>query len=86
MWLHHPITRIVMQHYLPDFRTALERQTVDAWMNGRTTLKDEQEARGYLLTIALIERLNLDQVRVFYGLEATWAVAEEQAPLRNRRL
>ncbi len=70
----------MLQRYLPDFRAALERQTLNGWTGGSLTLQAEQEARGYLLTLFLIENLSLDQVRVFYGLDS---VADERE--RNTR-
>jgi hypothetical protein len=70
LWLHHPITKVVLQRYLPDFRAALERQTLNAWTGGTLSLQAEQEARGYLLSIFLVENLSLDQVRTFYGMDS----------------
>ena len=68
LWRRHPISALLLQHYLPDFRAALEQQAVNGWLSGNLSLNAEQEARGYLLAAHLIESLSLDQVRAFYGL------------------
>lgn len=67
---------MVLGRYLPDFRAALERQALNGWVNGTLSLAAEQEARGYLLTVHLVETLSLDQVRVFYGLDTVRDQAE----------
>ena len=69
LWRRHPISVLVLHHYLPDFRAALERQAMNGWMVGTLTLQAEQEARGYLLTAHMVENLSLEAVRTFYGVE-----------------
>lgn len=69
-WKRHPVTAMVLERYLPDLRTAMERETLDAWLNGNLSLVQEQQVKGTLLGAYLLETLSLDKVRVFYGLEA----------------
>ena len=81
LWRRHPITQLVLERYLPDFRMILERTVMDAWTGGKITLNAEQEARGRLLTTRFVEELNLPTVREFYGV----APQLEQNPLARVR-
>jgi len=70
LWRRHPVSALLLERYLPDFRAALERNALNAWLGGNLSLTAEQEARGYILTTHLLENLRVDQVREFYGLPA----------------
>lgn len=69
MWRRHPVTALVLERYLPDFRAELERATLDGWMSGQLTLAHEQQCRGHLLGARQMENLSLELIRVFYGME-----------------
>ena len=79
LWRQHPVSQLLLRRYLPDWRGALERQTLTGWVYGRLSLNAEQEARGYLLAINLIEGLGLNQVREFYGI-GPWQQPTQQRP------
>lgn len=68
LWRHHPVSALLLERYMPDFRSALERDTLNAWLAGNLTLQGEQDARGLIHCSQMIENLSLDQVRAFYGL------------------
>ena len=79
LWRNHPLSVIFFRKYLPDFRRALERQTMDRWIGGGLSLAFEQEARGYLLAINLLENGGLDDVRQFYGMDSARDQGERAA-------
>lgn len=66
LWKRHPVTALVMERYLPDFRRSMEQQVLHNWLDGHLTLQLEQQARGYILGAYLIEALSLQQVMGFY--------------------
>lgn len=85
IWRRHPVSALVMERYLPAFRRALERQTLDTWLAGKLSLQVEQDARGLIHCAQMIEGLGLDHVRVFYGLETLREKTErEEAAARPR--
>jgi hypothetical protein len=57
-----------MDRYLPDFRQALERSLLEAFVAGNVSLQSEQATRGRLMAAHIVENLNLDQIRGFYEL------------------
>ena len=69
LWRRHPVSALLLERYLPDFRAALERNALNAWLGGNLSLNAEQEARGYILTTHLLENLHVEQIREFYGLQ-----------------
>lgn len=68
LWRHHPVSALLLERYLPDFKQGLERDTLNAWLAGNLKLTGEADARGILHCIEMIVGLSLDQVRVFYGM------------------
>ena len=68
LWRRHPVSALLLERFLPDFRRALERDAVGGWLNNRLSLIAEQEVRGRLLAFNEIEQLSLGAMRVFYGL------------------
>src|SRR5271155_2136315 len=48
-WRHHPVTRLLLQDYLPAWRASRERQVLNAWLSGNTDLITQQVVRGQLL-------------------------------------
>ena len=52
---------------------------MDRWIGGGLSLAFEQEARGYLLAINLLENGGLDDVRQFYGMDSARDQAERAA-------
>lgn len=79
-WLHHPVTDLLLRRFLPDYRRALERHTLDRWTNGHLTLNAEQEARGYLLVMKMIEDLTLDELKRWYLQDAGDPPATKRRP------
>lgn len=73
LWRRHPVTQLVFDRYMGDFRFTMERDTIDTWMAGRLTLNLELEARGYLLTMHLLQGLSLPMLKTFYGVETPLA-------------
>lgn len=68
-WKRHPVTALVLERYLPDFRRVLSEQTLQGWLDGRATLQHEQQARGHILGAMQMEGLSLDLLLTFYGIE-----------------
>jgi hypothetical protein len=60
----------VLNRYLADLRHDIEAQVLAAWANLRMTPEWEQQQRGALIGAQFLQALSLEQVRVFYGLEA----------------
>jgi hypothetical protein len=59
----------VLERFLPDYRRGLERLTLDRLTKGGMTMTAIEEARGYLLSFEMIEKLTLDQVRNWYQID-----------------
>ena len=67
LWRRHPVSDLVLQHYLPDWRRQLEGSVVERWMQGAVTLQGEQMTRGQLIALYQIEGISLDQIWQLYG-------------------
>lgn len=67
-WRHHPVTKLVFDHYLVDFRANLERGILNSWLAAKLTLQAEQESKGHILASHMVQGLTLDHIRTFYNL------------------
>lgn len=81
LWRQHPVSALLLRHFLPDYRKGMIGATVANWVAGRLSLNAEQEARGYILTLDLFETLTVDKIRTFYGL----MTFERQAEAERRQ-
>src|SRR4051812_11996612 len=68
-WRHHPITRTLLQDFLPAWRRARGQQALNAWIDGTMTLTAEQVVRGQIMGCLFLENLTLDEIQQFYGVE-----------------
>lgn len=68
LWRQHPVTQTVLQRFLPHFRGSLQQGVINSWLAGSLSLQVEDEARGYIKSLQMIEDLTLDQMRIFYGV------------------
>lgn len=68
-WRHHPVSQVLLR-YLEDYRAALERDFLAAWLQGSTNAAAEGERRGRILACMDIEQLTVASVKGFYGLPA----------------
>lgn len=83
-WRRHPVSKLVMERYLPDFRQALERQFLESFVAGGLSEELKETTRGRLMAAHLVETLNLDVIRDFYGMTPT--VAASSRPLRDNEV
>lgn len=67
-WKQHPITHLLFERYLPDFRAGLERQVLDGWLTGNVPVQQMDIYKGHLLGAHLIETLTFDRLQEFYGI------------------
>jgi len=67
-WRHHPVTKLVFDHYLVDFRANLERGILNSWLAAKLTLQAEQESKGYILASHMVQGLTLDKILAFYNM------------------
>lgn len=70
MWKRHPVTQLVFERYLPDFRAGLERQVLDGWLVGQVPVAQLDIFKGHLLGAHQMEALTFDALREFYGVNA----------------
>lgn len=70
-WSHHPISRMLLQDFLPAWRAARGQQALNAWIDGGLTLVNEQVVRGQIMGCFFLENLTLNEIKRFYGLETT---------------
>ena len=67
-WRHHPVTKLVLDDYLPHFARAIEAQVLAGWKAGLLSLQVEQQARGYVQGAELMSAVSIAQIRQFYGV------------------
>ena len=68
LWKRHPVTALVLERYLPDFRASLERQILEAWLVNNVSLAQQESVKGHLLGAHQRETLTLDHLRSFYDM------------------
>lgn len=68
-WRRHPVSKLLLERYLPDYRQALEQELLRNFVGGGLSLPDEQLTRGRLMAAHILENLTLDQIRGFYDLQ-----------------
>lgn len=68
LWKRHPISALVFDQYLPQFREMLIADLVGKFLHDKLTLHGEQAVRGMVLMASQMENLNLGSVRVAFGL------------------
>ena len=68
-WRHHPVTRLLLQDYLPAWRAARGKELLNAILGGNADLATQQRVRGEILFSIGLEDLTLDTLRYFWGVE-----------------
>jgi hypothetical protein len=83
-WRHHPVTKLVFDHYLVDFRANLERGILNSWLAAKLTLQAEQESKGHILASHMVQSLTLDHILTFYNMPiGDGAAAKLRRPQTN---